>query len=357
VSKWNAVLKKGKCLMGLHEGEWQLDAADGCGQTRTCTNCGTNGHLTEHVFEQWRYAAADACTQQRRCQRCAELEQRVVHERAEPRYDAHGSCAQSTCCQRCGDQEAAGIVHAWSAWRWTANPCVEVEVCGRCGAHAAHGRYSHAWGEWEYSEAHRGAVHRCQRCERVASRSEPVTVPSGLDLTPVTDTAAASSSPTALAELIRRRDAAMAERWTVEEHASSPAASEVLAAARVAIEKLEPIVTDWEGDALTRSDALELGRAYRYLGDARFALSAKRELEALRAAEAAYARAEPMLRSSGDRVALAKLLVDYAHASRCLAAGRDRDGVTAAKARYVEARRVFIEEQPDFVQQVEDALQ
>jgi len=92
---------KGKCLVGIHQGEWQLDGSSTCSQTRICTVCSTDEHRTEHRWADWNYASNAGCEQRRRCARCREEETRLEHQWGAWAYDeAHRAPLKA--CERCG---------------------------------------------------------------------------------------------------------------------------------------------------------------------------------------------------------------------------------------------------------------
>ena len=70
---------KGKCLVGLHQGDWTFDAADRCSKTRLCTICGAASTRVEHHWSEWTYESIDNCELTRACERCRDLERRTEH--------------------------------------------------------------------------------------------------------------------------------------------------------------------------------------------------------------------------------------------------------------------------------------
>ena len=126
-------LDTGKCLLGLHQGDWRLEAPGGCALVQTCERCGTVNQRIEHSWLDWHYIAEQRCDLSRSCHRCAESERRIEHQWGAWIYRKDDSCAQGIRCQRCS---------AWSDETRTA----------------------HDWEPWEYSERYRAPVHGCSRC-------------------------------------------------------------------------------------------------------------------------------------------------------------------------------------------------
>ena len=70
---------------------------------------------------------------------------------------------------------------------------------------------------------------------------------------------------------IKTRDDIMGALWAVEDNAANPDDPEVIAAAKTAVRNLENLLETLEGD----HDSLNLGKTWRYLGDAYFSQSGR----------------------------------------------------------------------------------
>ena len=124
---------KGKCLVGLHQGDWTFDAADRCSKTRLCTICGTASTRVDHHWSEWMYESTDSCELTRACERCRDIERRTEH--------------------------------AWNGWHYRReDECMQLQVCGRCGASGGQTRMAHKWEPWAYSEPHCAPIRHCRRC-------------------------------------------------------------------------------------------------------------------------------------------------------------------------------------------------
>lgn len=129
------LLNKGKCLIGLHQGEWRASSVDSCTFTRVCERCGAEHHKVEHNWSEWTFVADAACQQVRTCRRCANQEERVNHAWAEAVYTAGGSCEQQQTCTRCCEVRPAPVRHVMNRWRYVGSgSCRQVEHCSRCQA-------------------------------------------------------------------------------------------------------------------------------------------------------------------------------------------------------------------------------
>lgn len=93
-------LDAGKCLMGVHQGEWTPVGA-GCEQVQACVICGVETQRVEHQWADWSSAPGDPCTGVRACVRCGEREQRPQHVFGAWAYsEPHRSPVRR--CDRCG---------------------------------------------------------------------------------------------------------------------------------------------------------------------------------------------------------------------------------------------------------------
>jgi len=152
---------------------------------------------------------------------------------------------------------------------------------------------------------------------------------------------------------VQNVQAIMDRLWAVEDSAPSPEDLTVLAAAQVAVNELQGGLKGLEGD----DDPLNVGRAWRYLGDAYFSLSGKKAEDALRNGREAYLKAEPLLNSADDLAERAKLEFNLANTTRLLDGGQNRELLEEAKQRYYSARELFKSAMPEAVVAVESSLQ
>jgi CHAT domain-containing protein len=127
------LLDKGRCLIGMHQGEWALDAAGECSQTRVCLICGVKSTRVEHNWSAWEYRSVESCELLRACERCRDAETRTEH--------------------------------TWGDWQYPReNDCTQVQACSRCGTCGEQTQLVHQWEPWAYSERHRAPIRRCERC-------------------------------------------------------------------------------------------------------------------------------------------------------------------------------------------------
>ena len=87
-------LDTGKCLLGLHQGDWRLEAPGRCVLVQTCERCGAVNQREEHSWLDWHYAAEHRCDLSRSCSRCAESENRFEHQWGAWIYREDDSCEQ-----------------------------------------------------------------------------------------------------------------------------------------------------------------------------------------------------------------------------------------------------------------------
>jgi hypothetical protein len=168
------LLDKGKCLIGLHQGEWKAASPTSCMYTRVCERCGAEHHKTEHVWQPWGFVADGACDQARTCGRCASREERVSHAWGEPTWVSSEGCEQHVVCGRCKAAKEAPVRHVMDQWRYvSADDCTQVQQCSRCRADGSGQRMEHAWGDWQHSNAHNGPVRVCRRCGEMQVPSAP----------------------------------------------------------------------------------------------------------------------------------------------------------------------------------------
>lgn len=126
-------LDAGKCLVGVHQGDWIEVSPTRCERVQTCLLCGAEARRVEHRWLEWAPATDNPCAEARRCARCGETEHREEHQPGTWRYEREGDCTQLQACERCHRQYEET-------------------------------REQHAWGDWAYSETHRSPVRRCDRC-------------------------------------------------------------------------------------------------------------------------------------------------------------------------------------------------
>ena len=170
------LVNKGKCLIGLHEGEWRAASPTVCTFTRRCVRCAAEHSRVDHPWADWGFLANDACDQGRGCPRCSLHEQRVVHAFGAPALDSATSCDRHEECQRCHERRAASPEHVMTTWRFASdNDCRQVQQCSRCSADGTVTRVQHGWADWQHSNAHNGAVRVCRRCGEL--QAQPVTAP------------------------------------------------------------------------------------------------------------------------------------------------------------------------------------
>lgn len=162
---FKGMFDKGKCLVGLHEGEWQYLADGACEQVRMCERCNTESRRIEHTWGEWYYLADGRCDIARVCHRCDEVEHAVEHDWGPARYKYSDACEQVRVCHRCHDEQAAGTVHIWDDWQYLdEDDCTLGQVCVRCRSIQSQTRFAHDWGEWQHSDYYNGAVRVCRHC-------------------------------------------------------------------------------------------------------------------------------------------------------------------------------------------------
>jgi hypothetical protein len=123
----------GKCVVGVHKGDWFYDVAAQCLQVQICELCDAKSTRTEHVWPEWRFQSGNTCQRVRVCNRCGEVEQSVEH--------------------------------MWSHWEYVyENDCTQVQICGRCKEKSPHTRVYHDWREPSHREFDNMPVTACRRC-------------------------------------------------------------------------------------------------------------------------------------------------------------------------------------------------
>jgi hypothetical protein len=131
-------LGTGKCLIGLHEGDWIRENPISCTLIQTCNRCHTPSRRVEHEWAEWSYRSDKDCRLERSCNRCGEKERRIEHR--------------------------------WGTWKYRSQAgCEQGIQCTRCGSWSEDSRVEHDWGEWQYDERYRAPLHTCCRCSTVAS--------------------------------------------------------------------------------------------------------------------------------------------------------------------------------------------
>ena len=168
------LFNKGKCLIGLHAGEWELSSPTECSFARTCTRCGAEHHKVVHLWAEWGFIAEASCDELRTCGRCQVQEQRVNHAWGTPTYEADDSCKQYHVCNRCHAVQPTAARHVMDQWRYLhTDGCVQVQQCSRCRADGAIQRVEHRWGNWQYNPASNGPARVCRRCGELQTQSLP----------------------------------------------------------------------------------------------------------------------------------------------------------------------------------------
>lgn len=217
------LVNKGKCLIGLHEGDWKAASPTVCTFTRKCVRCAAVHTKVEHPWGDWRFLRQGDCEQQRSCPRCSLHEQRVTHAFGAATYVSSTTCDRREECQRCHTHRPAAAQHAMNAWRFVvADECRQVQQCSRCKADGSVTRTEHAWAEWQHSNAHNAPVRVCRRCGELQARPAPVDQP--LSAPPVvTDAAVAdlharagtaqATRPAAAHQASNTRDPALIAHW------------------------------------------------------------------------------------------------------------------------------------------------
>jgi hypothetical protein len=168
------LLNKGKCLIGLHEGEWKSVSPTECSFTRTCIRCGAEQQKVEHVWAEWVFVNEGSCDQTRTCGRCKIEEQRLVHAWGAATYKREESCEQVQTCARCRAVQAAPTKHVMNRWRYVgAEACTQIEQCSRCKADGIKQRVEHQWGDWQFHSETNQPVRVCVRCGELQVKSTP----------------------------------------------------------------------------------------------------------------------------------------------------------------------------------------
>lgn len=159
------LLNKGKCFIGLHQGEWNLASPSECSFTRTCARCGVEQHRVEHMWGEWAFVTEASCDQLRTCQRCRVQEQRVTHAWGAPGYAGDGRCEQEQVCTRCSAVQPAPDKHVMDRWRYLDDgACTQVQQCSRCHSDGNKRRVEHRFGDWQYNATTNEPARVCLRC-------------------------------------------------------------------------------------------------------------------------------------------------------------------------------------------------
>lgn len=147
---------------------------------------------------------------------------------------------------------------------------------------------------------------------------------------------------------------AIVERyWAVENSAGASDDPTVLAAANEAIAVLQGVL-----DAIGSAGyAVELGRTWRYLGEAWHARSAGHDGVALHRSRGAYLPSEQYLTQKLDSPEWAKPQFNSANTTRLLEGRRNSALMKEAKERFNRARATFASAMPSAVPQVDRALE
>ena len=208
------LLDKGKCLIGLHKGEWKAPSPSSCAYERVCERCAARHSKTEHLFAPWTFISADACDETRACSRCGNTESRITHAWAAAEYIRDDFCEQHQRCSRCQGTKPAGVTHNMNQWRFLdVDSCAQLQYCGRCNTDGAARRSEHQWGEWQHSNAHNGPVRVCKRCGELEARPQPVVAVAGLAPPNVTDRDVADLLSRAQGSAALERDEQLIGHW------------------------------------------------------------------------------------------------------------------------------------------------
>jgi hypothetical protein len=172
------LLNKGKCLIGLHQGEWLAASSTVCTFTRTCVRCAAQHSKIEHPWGDWDFVSDQRCDQRRTCSRCAQAEDRVTHSWNPAQYLKPDSCEQHQRCARCNVSQPAPVSHRFDAVRFVdADCCDRIQECSRCHADGKRLAADHSWTDWEHSNAQNAGVRVCKRCGNMQTRPLPNAVP------------------------------------------------------------------------------------------------------------------------------------------------------------------------------------
>ena len=151
-------------------------------------------------------------------------------------------------------------------------------------------------------------------------------------------------------EHLERRAVIMAALWRSVD-AAPPERPPAEAGARAAAELLALVHTMDGGE-----DADEVGRTWKYVGDAYYVAAAKADQASLRAAKAAYERALGFLGGDESVVQRAKTLVNLANTLCFMTETSDGVRFARAAALYREALPVFRRSLPDEIHEVRRSL-
>jgi hypothetical protein len=192
------LLNKGKCLVGLHQGEWRAASARECTFTRICDLCHIESRKVEHIWPEWSFTAQDSCDQARVCTRCASSETRVDHSWGPVAYVATDSCNRKQTCSRCKATIPGEPLHVLDSWKYTeADKCNQLQACSRCHYVGTTYRVEHSWAEWEHSNAHNALVRVCGRCGDLQVQPAP-------SATPQREASSSAAGTARLAEMSRK---------------------------------------------------------------------------------------------------------------------------------------------------------
>ncbi len=153
-------------------------------------------------------------------------------------------------------------------------------------------------------------------------------------------------------EAIKKRDAALKPLWDLEDAGRPESDPAVVAAARRAIATVEALLAADDG----RTNPVETGKAWKFLGDAYWTLREAGGRDALDHARKAYVAGEPYLQGPGAELPLAKLNFNLANTLRLIDGAQNRDNLLEARARYNQALHGFQKTKPDAVDTVLESL-
>ncbi|MCA1568266.1 MAG: hypothetical protein LC803_22000 [Acidobacteria bacterium] len=241
---------KGKCLVGIHQGDWSFVKEKDCTRIRICVKCATESRKVEHNLGEWAYLNDGACDQQQTCSRCDLVEHREVHEWQEPQRRSDDTCEQVIVCGRCQAEKEAASSHLWGEWEYVKpDACGQIQTCKRCGSPGAK-RTEHVWGEWHHSEKHGGEVHVCSRCDELAVSTATQILKIISALISQQSTAPQSTAPRQIAAPAAQGETASEGRGALDAQAR-----ELMAAMTAQYEKIQAQMNALEADAASLSPA------------------------------------------------------------------------------------------------------
>ncbi|MGH9875529.1 MAG: hypothetical protein ACRD9S_23990 [Pyrinomonadaceae bacterium] len=153
--------------------------------------------------------------------------------------------------------------------------------------------------------------------------------------------------------IVKKRDQIIQRLWDAQDNATESHAPEVVSAAQTAIDQLETILKGADEAA----DPLQIGKTYKFLGDAYYTLSAGQDQELITKTCETYIHGERLLEATDDQLTLAKLNFNLGNAYRKLGGGYNRANMEEARRRYHSALKLFNSVQPESAATVLDSIQ